>query len=137
MSQRAPRRIRNLAFMLLACVATVAAGAGETVRTPKPDIVIESNEHCIAPPDQMRRQHPDMLRHQRERTVHLGERATKVDLGRCVQCHADRQSGSVIGSNQAFCQGCHSYAAVRIDCFECHQPSARSGGARLAREARP
>jgi hypothetical protein len=137
MSAHLPRAIARLLLLLPACLAATAAGAGDGGRTPKPDIVIESGEHCIAPPEQMRRQHPDMLRHQRERTVRLGERATKVDLGRCVQCHADRQSGSVIGSNQAFCQGCHSYAAVRIDCFECHQPSARSGGARLAREARP
>jgi hypothetical protein len=25
-----------------------------------------------------------------------------------------------------FCQGCHSYAAVTLDCFECHQPRAKA-----------
>jgi len=117
--------LRGLGLGLLCglCAMSVRAEGGE--RTPKPVIVIESQEHCIAPPEQMRREHPNMLRHQRERTVHLGERGMKVSLNGCIACHADRQSGSVIGSDHAFCQGCHSYAAVRIDCFDCHQSSVR------------
>lgn len=140
MSAVACRPSRSLALALLACVAgfvAVPAAAEEAGRTPKPSIVIESGEHCVAAPEQMRREHPDMLRHQRDRTVHRGERGMKVSLNRCVACHADHQTGSVIGSNQAFCQGCHSFAAVRIDCFDCHQSSIRPAGARLAREAVP
>jgi hypothetical protein len=37
-----------------------------------------------------------------------------------VDCHASDKNGSVLGSNENFCQGCHAYAAVKIDCFECH-----------------
>jgi len=121
---------------LLAAAAALGtpALAQQTGVTPKPAIVIESSEHCIAAPEVMRRQHPDMLKHQRDRTVHLGERGAKVSLNECIRCHANRQTGSVIGSDQAFCQGCHSYAAVRIDCFDCHQPSVRPSLASLARE---
>lgn len=125
------RTFRGLGIVLLAAPLALAAAAQEAGRTPKPTIVIESQQHCIAAPEIMRREHPEMLRHQRVRTVHLGERGTKVSLNACIQCHADRQTGSVIGSDHAFCQGCHSYAAVHIDCFDCHQPSIRPAAARL------
>lgn len=126
-------------MLLAAATALVAlatpAMAQQAGRTPRPAIVIESSEHCIAPPEVMRRQHPDMLKHQRARTVHLGERGARVSLNECVQCHS-RKSGSVIGNDRAFCQGCHSYAAVRIDCFECHQPSTAAAlASTTAREA--
>ena len=54
----------------------------------------------------------------------------KVDLNGCIDCHASKSNGSVLGSNQNFCQSCHAYAAVNIDCFECHQP--KPGKARIA-----
>jgi len=124
-------------LLLTGLCAPSSARAQQTQRTPKPTILIESQQHCIAAPEKMRREHPDMLRHQRVRTVHLGERGAKVSLNACIGCHADRDSGSVIGSDRAFCQGCHSYAAVRIDCFECHQPSVRSSESRLTLGAAP
>jgi hypothetical protein len=129
--------LRGLAVALLAGLCTMAASAGDAGSTPKPNIIIESSEHCVAPPEQMRREHPDMLRHQRDLTVHRGERGRKVSLNACVACHADRRTGSVIGSDRAFCQGCHSYAAVHIDCFDCHQASVRPTGNGLALGAAP
>ena len=123
------------AALLSALLAfTMPALAQQADRTPKPAIVIEETGHCIAPPEVMRRQHPDMLKHQRDRTVRLGERGARVSLDGCIRCHASRQTGSVVGSDKAFCQACHSYAAVRIDCFDCHQPVARAALASLARE---
>ncbi len=74
----------------------------------------------------MRRTHMDMLKHQRDRTVHQGIRGEKVRLNGCIDCHAGSgtgaAAGSVTGKPQAFCEGCHQYAAVKLDCFECHQP---------------
>ncbi len=131
------RIVSGLGLLLFAALLAVTARAQEAGRTPKPTIIIESQQHCIAPPERMRREHPDMLRHQRVRTVHLGERGSKVSLNACIECHADRQSGSVIGSDHAFCQGCHSYAAVHIDCFDCHQPSIRPSAPRLTLGAMP
>jgi hypothetical protein len=126
--------VRALAIALLAAVLAAPAVAQQANATPKPAIVIESREHCIGPPEVMRREHPEMLKHQRARTVHLGERGARVSLNGCVSCHASRETDSVIGSDRAFCQGCHRYAAVSIDCFECHQPTARRSLASLARE---
>ncbi|HYA65900.1 MAG TPA: hypothetical protein VEE84_04390 [Burkholderiaceae bacterium] len=127
----AVRTLTGLGLVLMAGLCALSAVAQDTGRTPKPVIVIESQQHCIASPETMRREHPDMLRHQRLRTVHLGERGAKVSLNGCIGCHADRKSGSVIGSDHAFCQGCHSYAAVHIDCFDCHQATVRSAPSRV------
>jgi hypothetical protein len=68
----------------------------------------------------MRRNHPDLLRHQRDRSVHEGVRATRASLAGCVSCHASARTGRVTGSADAFCESCHRYAGVTLDCFECH-----------------
>ena len=100
--------------------------------TPKPDIVIERPGHCVADRDTMRRNHPDMLKHQRNRTLREGIRGEKVSLNGCISCHASKTNGSVLGSDQNFCQACHSYAAVKLDCFECHQAKPGDKPAALA-----
>ena len=114
-------RLALIAMHLCAVLAPAgAAHAGGRVTTP--EIRIEpGTESCIAPPDEMRRNHMDMLRHQRDKTLRLGERGAQVSLNGCVSCHASRASGSVNAGPQDFCETCHAYAAVKLDCFECHQ----------------
>lgn len=112
-------RLRYLVAIVLAMTGFGFASADG--RTPKPEIVIEKQGQCIAPAAEMRRSHMDMLKHQRDKTVREGVRGAKVSLNACIDCHASSKNGSVLGSGQSFCQGCHSYAAVKLDCFECHQ----------------
>ncbi len=105
--------------LLLLLFGTLAAPAAAEV--PKPVVAIANPGHCVAPVEEMRRDHMDMLKHQRDRTLRLGERDAKVSLNACIDCHASKTNGSVLGDKENFCQGCHSYAAVKLDCFECHQ----------------
>ncbi len=121
------RRIgpRFLLLVLLACLPLAAAADGQ--RTPRPAIVVEKEGHCIAPVDEIRRNHPDMLRHQRDLTVRAGVRGSRVSLNACIDCHANRTNGSVLGSRENFCQTCHEFVAVRLDCFECHQATPAAG----------
>lgn len=121
--------MRLLRFLLallsaLAAVSPAPTVAGEGGRTAKPVIEIASPGKCIAPVEEMRRNHMDMLKHQRDRTMRQGIRGEAASLNACIECHASKQTGSVLGGNDGFCQGCHSYAAVTLDCFECHQPKA-------------
>lgn len=81
---------------------------------------------CVRDPRLMRRIHMELLIHGRDQTVHLGIRDRKESLAACVDCHANAKDGSVLGSDTHFCQGCHAYAAVKIDCFECHSSHART-----------
>jgi hypothetical protein len=128
--------------VLLAMSLAHGADAG---RTPKPHIVIEKGDKCVAPTEVMRREHMNMLKHHRDETVHQGIRTTQYSLKGCVDCHASRKTGSVLGSRENFCQSCHEYAAVKLDCFECHstkpQPAAAQAqllpGKQAASESRP
>jgi len=86
-----------------------------------PVIKIEKGDACVAPTAEMRRDHMKFLLHQRDRTMHAGLREPRFSLKNCVNCHASRETGSVLGKD-GFCASCHAYAAVSIDCFECHTP---------------
>jgi hypothetical protein len=80
---------------------------------------IEKSGVCVAPTEEMRRDHMKMLLHQRDLTVRQGLREPRFSLKNCVNCHASQKTGSVLGKD-GFCSSCHSYASVSIDCFECH-----------------
>ena len=68
----------------------------------------------------MRRDHMKFLKHQRDETMHKGVRAPRHSLKGCIACHANAQTRSVAAAESNFCVSCHSYAAVKIDCFGCH-----------------
>ncbi len=78
---------------------------------------------CVAPTDDMRRNHMEYLKHQRDRTVHQGVRGSKFSLSGCVDCHAAVQGAEAVPINaeDQFCKGCHDFASVSIDCFHCHR----------------
>jgi hypothetical protein len=105
----------RIAVAILAVVLALAAYAGA------PRIKIERGEACVAPVAEMRRDHMTMLLHQRDRTMRQGLREPRFSLKGCVDCHASRATGSVLGK-EGFCSSCHEYTAVKIDCFECHTP---------------
>lgn len=109
----------------LAVVSHSDAAAPRASRVPEPDFRVERGEACVAPTAEMRRDHMKMLEHQRDRTVRSGLRETRFSLKNCVDCHASKATGSVLG-NDGFCSSCHAYASVQIDCFECHSPLRRS-----------
>ena len=110
-------------FALLLPVLAFASG-----RVPKPVIDIARPGKCVEDAATMVREHPDMLKHQRDLTMHEGIRTRKYSLKQCIQCHASTKTGSVLGEN-GFCQSCHAYASVTIDCFNCHssRPKLASG----------
>ncbi|HEY5993799.1 MAG TPA: hypothetical protein VIU46_04270 [Gallionellaceae bacterium] len=105
------------AFLLILLLAAVPAWAGDSI-VPKLDI--GRGGQCVEDPAFMRTNHMKLIMHQRDETVRKGIRGSKYELTNCVDCHASKDNNSVLGSNRNFCQGCHVYAAVKIDCFECH-----------------
>jgi hypothetical protein len=114
---------------LFAVVCSIAFAADEGGRTPRP--VVEravKGEQCVADPAFMRRNHMKVLKHQRDDTVHGGIRGAdaRYSLKECIDCHASARTGSVAAEPSNFCVACHTYAAVKIDCFDCHATKARS-----------
>lgn len=100
-----------------------ADGAGDKKsRVPQPTVNVVQGDKCVEPTDVMRRDHMKFILHQRDATMHKGIRTTKHSLKNCISCHADPKTNSVLGKD-GFCESCHTYAAVSMDCFSCHTPS--------------
>ncbi len=108
-------------FLLILLLAASPVWADSL--TPKLDI--GKGGQCVEDPKFMRSNHMKLIMHQRDETVRKGIRGSKYELSNCVDCHASSKNHSVLGSNENFCQGCHAYAAVKIDCFECHSSKPR------------
>jgi hypothetical protein len=115
--------LRGGTAALFAALLLVAAPAWAESTAPKLDI--GKGGQCVEDPKFMRSNHMKLIVHQRDETVRRGIRGSKYELSNCVDCHASSKNHSVLGSNENFCQGCHSYAAVKIDCFECHSSKPR------------
>ena len=132
-SGRAWRALAALAFAACALPPAHAADDGAS-RVPRPTVAIAAPGKCVEDTPVMLRNHMELLKHHRDRTVHEGVRTTQHSLANCVACHASPQTGRVTGSKDAFCEGCHRYAAVKLDCFECHSDRPATG---LAANAAP
>ena len=106
--------------LLLGSVAHAADEPAKGARVPKPVIEAARGGQCVEPSDVMRRNHMEYLKHQRDDTMRGGVRGAKYSLKACIECHASQQTNSVTAAPTNFCISCHSYAAVKVDCFECH-----------------
>jgi [DsrC]-trisulfide reductase subunit J len=104
-------------------LASLVALSVATGDVPYPDIPKGKGEACVEDTDFMRRNHMSLLLHQRDDTMRRGIRTTQHSLKECLDCHAVPGSDSVpvtVNDPQHFCRSCHDYAAVKIDCFQCH-----------------
>ena len=106
-----------IGFMLLS-TSTIA-------ETPFPTVSKPSDESlkCIQPNDEMRKNHMNYILHERDETVYEGVRNEPGSLAACIDCHVEpNDKGEIAGidSDQHFCNSCHQYASVQIDCFQCH-----------------
>lgn len=119
--------LRNLQskfqYILCGCLFAISVSFPVYAGVPLPHISKGKGDRCVEDTEYMRKNHMKLLFHQRDETVHLGIRTKKHSLKECINCHAvkgeDNQPVS-IASPKHFCNSCHGYAAVTIDCFECH-----------------
>jgi hypothetical protein len=85
---------------------------------------------CVEPTDFMRRNHMELIKHQRDATVHFGIRSTKHSLAGCIDCHVSRDAAGhavAVNADHQFCNACHAFAAVDVNCFDCHAAIPRGG----------
>ena len=117
-------------LLALGWLASNAAEPDKSARVPLPKVKVEKGEKCVEPTDEMRRNHMNMLLHQRDKTMLQGIRTIRHSRKNCIDCHADPKTNSVLGKD-GFCEGCHSYSGVSMDCFECHSsaPQKKAGSA--------
>jgi hypothetical protein len=117
-----------LSALLLAGV--MPATAGDEHGEHGAHKLIAKGDKCVRDVDDMRRNHMKILKHQRDDTMRKGVRGSQDSLKNCIECHVNPKTNSVASSKEDFCMGCHSYAAVKLDCFECHssKPKTPAGG---------
>jgi mono/diheme cytochrome c family protein len=140
-----PARLLHILFfavLLASVLASGAYGAGpamaaETQRSSRVFIPAPpkgKGDKCVADTAFMRRYHMTMLDHQRDGTVYEGIRTKQFSLKRCIACHAVNGPDArpvTIKSPKHFCRACHDYAAVKVDCFECHASRPEPGKAAM------
>jgi predicted CXXCH cytochrome family protein len=113
-----------ISFLLTVVVVAVLASptyAAGRVSIPEP--AKGKGDQCVADSDYMRKNHPSLLKHQRDDTLRQGIRGNEFSLKECVACHAvDGQDAKPVTYEDPkhFCRTCHTYVAVTLDCFECH-----------------
>ena len=115
---------RNSTAGLIALFLTFILSAGDAVAdVVTPEVPMGRGAQCVEPIEIMRRDHFEFIKHQRDQTVYHGIRGSKHSLAGCIDCHASKgPEGEFLPINAEgqFCQTCHTYAAVKIDCFTCH-----------------
>jgi hypothetical protein len=107
------------AIVALLMMSTVPALAGGVEGTAKADKL----DACVAPTPFMRRSHFELIKHQRDITVHEGIRLTDNSLAGCVDCHVRKDVAGkhvAINASGEFCAACHEFTATTFDCFTCH-----------------
>lgn len=109
----------------LVCLFFTSSAFAEEGKERKFSLGYEADklENCVEPTEYMRSNHFELLLHERDLTVHEGIRIKKKSLTECVECHVSREEDGKpipINAEGQFCQRCHNFTAVKIDCFQCH-----------------
>lgn len=127
-------KLNALALVVLAMVMTIASvsQAGPMWRDTTNSKAAESAKsggQCVRDTVWMRKNHMDLLTHERDVTVHQGVRTIDGSLSKCIACHVNSEDGKHVPVNsmegpdgKQFCASCHAFTGVKLDCFQCHSP---------------
>jgi len=116
----------SLLPLMLPLMLLVALLAGCDASPPALNLATakEKAEECVAPVEDIRRNHMVYLNEHRDATVLDGIRTKKHSLNECINCHVSttKADGEALHypDQEHFCASCHTYAGVKIDCFQCH-----------------
>ena len=90
---------------------------------------IEGQASCVEPAEYMRAEHMQLLNTWRTDSVRFGATIYTSSTGvayeislkdSCLHCHSNRTQ---------FCDSCHTYAAVDLNCWNCHLTGEEAVGA--------
>ncbi len=109
--------------LILCAIGITIAYADSPTEIPPPKENYSEETLCVEPVETMRKQHFEFVLDHRDETVIDGIRTKKHSLNECINCHitANTQGEYARYSEDThFCASCHQFAAVNIDCFQCH-----------------
>lgn len=124
--------VNTLILLLLLGFSTIAASG-----IPVPDIPKGKGDSCVEPTEDMRINHMTYLLHQRDETVYKGIRTIKHSLKECIDCHEVKDENNMpvnYKDKRHFCNSCHEYTSVQIDCFDCHTSTPGTKNTRLTKK---
>ena len=113
----------SLSLMLVLAGVLLLASPLTAGRVTVPEPAKGKGDQCVADSMFMRKNHPSLLQHQRDDTLREGIRGNAYSLKDCISCHAvlDKNAQPVTYDDpKHFCRTCHTYVAVKLDCFDCH-----------------
>lgn len=117
--------MRRWIVILIAAIAIAAPAAAQQVPAGSgPAIPRASGEPHAEGNAYMRRWHMSMMKHDRDKTMYQGQRDVTASIGECFDCHTVRNEAGTpvtVADERHFCRVCHDYAAVQVDCFDCHR----------------
>lgn len=99
---------------------------GATTTPPQVTINTAQAAQCIEPTQWMIEHHPELLIQWRNNVVRndiqtytaSDGKQYQESLATCAQCHPDTED---------FCNQCHNYIGVSLDCWNCHNLPAEGG----------
>ncbi len=110
-------------FLLLVSFPFLAA-FGNAGSDPVYDLSVQTSDatkvKCVESTDYMKSSHMKLLQQWRDDVVRNGQNDFISSNGQaipmslddtCLNCHTDKE---------AFCDSCHSYSGVTMDCWDCH-----------------
>ena len=104
----------SAALLLTTLVPSAIAEVGPTI--PK----AIKGKQCVADTSEMRRNHMDYLKQHRIEALRHGVRTKQYSLKECLECHVPAKGTETSAESGQFCENCHVYVGVKLDCFECH-----------------
>lgn len=115
---------KHLVLLVGLTALPIMSNAGDLGPVPPKAKANASEEtKCVEPIAEMRKNHMTFLNHKRDETMREGVRTKTHSLVECIDCHVtpnDKGEYARIGDDEHFCSSCHNYAAVNVDCFDCH-----------------
>ena len=115
---------KHLVVLVGLTALPILLNAGELGPVPPKAKANASEENkCVEPIAKIRKDHMELLKHKRDETMREGVRTKTHSLTECIDCHVTpKKNGEFarIGDDEHFCSSCHNYAAVNVDCFDCH-----------------
>lgn len=130
-----PLILGALALLLVILAAPFWHGVLAHTGGDSPAIPPAKGAHCVRPTQWMIKNHMKLLMRVRYEAVHEGIRHKDESLTGCMNCHVSRLADGKypsVTSKKFFCNACHEYAGVHIDCFSCHTNRPQTGGETLA-----
>ena len=132
---------KHLVILVGLTALPVLSFAGELGPVPpKAKMKASDKTECVEPVGVMRKNHMEFLLHKRDETMREGVRTKTHSLTECIDCHVtpnDKGEFARIGDDEHFCSSCHNYAAVNVDCFDCHSDLPEDAAKKLRAKKNP